>query len=286
MKKLYILGDSFSYPHKTEKKLWPVLAAEYLEHNLNEKIEIVNQSIIGASQDYVWRQLDKVLSEITSNDFLIIVLTSSDRFWFFEDRPEHSNIASIRNVQQVAGSDIELQNAVWGFITKIWRSSLAQQLQEHRLGYLAYHVLSKNLKNPIILKAFEDSVIPEEKYTNLLFSKHSLAKIQLEEFEKFEGLFSGGDVLMAKEYWHHLDCRYNHMCLSNHIILGKLVGESLHNNVTIDLGSDEFHKKLITTSNCKNKEFAAKEFSIKYFNEVINNKVRQTLGAKSFRLFF
>jgi len=96
----------------------------------------------------------------------------------------------------------------------------------------------------------------------------------------------GEDVLMGKEYWHHIDCRYNHMCLSNHGVLGEIVGQGLYHDSSVVLGSDQFHKRIITVKNCKDKDFAANEFSLKYFNEMISNSVRQKLGAKSFRLFF
>lgn len=289
MKKLYILGDSFSYPHKTEKKLWPVITGEYLEQQLKEKVEIVNLSLIGASQDYVWKKLDHVLEQITQDDYLVIVLTSSDRFWYIENRPEFSNLGSVKSIIH-STEDAELQNAIWGFLTKIWRNSLAQQLQDHRLGYLCYHVLSKKLKKPIILKGFEEILTPLNKYNEIIFSKNSLAKIQLEEFSNFEGVRSGdyasGDILMDEKYWHHVDCRYNHMCLSNHKILGSKLGDSLLTGGEIDLGSNEFYKGIITPENCKNNDLAAKEFSVRYFKEMLNNKLRQDFGAKSVRLFF
>lgn len=285
MAKLFILGDSFSYPHKTEHKLWPVIAAEQLSKKIVSEVEVVNHSLIGASQDYVWKQLDNMLPQITANDYLMLILTSCDRFWYFEKKPEYSNLMSLENIAQVT-EDRTLQNALVTFITQVWRPSLAVQLQNHRLGYLSYKILKQQLKRPLIIKGFEYVVDNELDFPELNFSHHSLAKIQLTEFEKFEGVFTGEDVLLSKEYWHHIDCRYNHMCLSNHAVLGNAIGEGLFNESTVTLGSDEYHKSIITVKNCKDKDFAANEFSLKYFNEMISNSVRQKLGAKSFKLFF
>jgi hypothetical protein len=285
MAKLFILGDSFSYPHKTEKKLWPVIAGEQLSKKIGSKVEVVNHSLIGASQDYVWKQLDNILPQITADDYLMIILTSCDRFWYFEKNPEHSNLTTIENINQVT-SDRTLQNALVAFISKIWRPSLAMQLQDHRLGYLSYHVLKQKLRKPLIIKGFEYVFDQEKKFPELNFTKHSLARIQVHEFEEFRDEFIGGDLIMDKSYWHHVDCRYNHMCLSNHTVLGNAIGEGLFNESTVTLGLDEYHKSIITVKNCKDKDFAAKEFCLKYFNEMLSNSVRQKLGAKSFKLLF
>jgi hypothetical protein len=285
MAKLFILGDSFSFPHKTEKKLWPVIAGEQLSKKIGSKVEVVNHSLIGASQDYVWKQLDNILPQITADDYLMIILTSCDRFWYFEKRPEYSNLMSLENIAQVT-EDQNLQAALITFITQVWRHSLAVQLQNHRLGYLSYKILKQQLKRPLIIKGFEYVIDNELDFPELNFSHHSLAKIQLNEFEKFEGEFVGEDILLGKEYWHHIDCRYNHMCLSNHTVLGNAVSEGLYNGSTVTLGSDEYHKSIITVKNCKDKDFAANEFCLKYFNEMLSNSIRQKLGAKSFKLFF
>jgi len=285
MKKIFVLGDSFSYPHKTEKMLWPVLMAKKIEEKIGEKIQIENRSIIGASQDFVWNSLSSVLKEITPDDFLVIVLTNAERFWFFENRPEYSNLLSIENIKQTT-EDPNLQNVLLGFMTQIWRPNLAKLHQDHRLGYLAYHVLKNNLRRPLILKAFENVINNEESFSELLFSTHSLAKIQLEEFEKFERDFNGADILLDPKYWHHVECRYNHMCLSNHEILGNVLSQSLLNDSSPDFGSNIFYKAIITEKNCRDKDFAAKEFHLKYFNEMMSNSIRQKLGAKSFKLFF
>lgn len=286
MPKLFVLGDSFSYPFETKDKLWPIVAGEQLSNSLKKTTMVVNYSLIGASQDYTWKQLDRVLEEITSEDFLVIVLTSNTRFWYFDDRPEHSNIQCIENVQQAAPDDPAMQNVLMGFSTRIWRDSLATQLEKHRLGYLCYQVIKKKLKTPIILKGFAHTAFNQEEFPELSFSNHCLSKVQLEEFEKFDGKFSGGDILMDPKYWHHIDCRYNHLCLSNHLVLGEILADSILNDKPVDLTSNRFQKALITETNCKDKDFAAKEFYLKYFNEMINNSLRQKLGAKSFKLFF
>jgi hypothetical protein len=284
MSKLFVVGDSFSFPFNGGKQLWPLSVARTLEETYNKKIEIVNKSLIGASQDYIWKTLGDILPEVTPDDFLIVILTSSDRFWYFEDRPEYSNLMSIENISQ-STNDIDLQKILIGFISRIWRPSLAKQLQDHRLGYLSYQVLKNKLRRPMIIKGFEYVIDNEDKFPDLNFSKHSLSKIQLEEFEKFNGIFGSVDLLIDK-YWNHIDCRYNHMCISNHLVLGKMVAEGLLLDIPIDLGSNQFHKSIITTANYKDKDFATKELNLKYFNEMLSNSIRQKLGAKSFKLLF
>lgn len=285
MKKLFIIGDSFSWRYDSEKFLWPMITARTIEDRIGEKIEIDNRSLLGASQDFVWKKLSEIIDIITPNDFLVIVLTSADRFWFFENKPEHTNLMVVENIIQTT-DDPSLQNILFGFVTKIWRPSLAAQLQNHRLGYLSYHVLKKGLRKPLILKAFDETSDLEIKFPDLTFSNRCLAKIQLEEFEKFTNEFTKADILLDKKYWHHIDCRYNHMCISNHKILGEMLGDHLIDSTSPDLASDKFHKGIITIANHKDKSFAEKEFYTRFFDEMISNSLRQKLGAKSFKLFF
>jgi len=282
--KLFVLGDSFSYPHAGNANLWPIVAARKLEKLSNKKIEVVNNSLIGASQDFTWNTLDSILTEITQEDFLIIVLTSPDRFWYFQNRPEYSNIQNIQNIKEISDNP-KIQESLLTFVTNIWRDSLALQLQNHRLGYLAYQVVSKKLRTPLILFGFHNLVNPDQ-YPELLFSKNSLSKIQIEEFEKSSINRPREDILLDKKYWHHVDCRYNHLCLSNHQVLGELAAESLVNNTRVDLESTLFYKKIITEQNCKDKEFANKELNPSFFKEMESNRVRQQLGAPSFKLRF
>lgn len=285
MPKLFVLGDSFSFPHETKEPLWPIITAKHLSEKLGEPVEVVNESVIGVGQDFVWKKLDSVLQIMTPEDFLVIVLTSCNRFWVLENHPEYSNLMSVENISHVT-QDPELQAALLGFINRIWRHSLASQFQNHRLGFLSYYVLKNNLRAPVILKGFENDIDNEDKFPELNFSNHSLAKVQLEEFEKFDGLFNKGDILMDPKYWHHVDCRYNHLCLSNHKVLSEMLSGSLLSGNPVDLGSDKFYKNIITEKNCKDKDFASKEFHPRYFDEMISNSLRQKLGAKSFKLRF
>jgi hypothetical protein len=284
MKKLFILGDSFSFGYKTENLLWPIITSNQLESVTGSKVEVINHSLIGSSQDFIWKNLSKVLEEITPEDFLVVILTSENRFWFFEDRPEHSNIMSVDNIKQMT-SDIGVQNAVTGFLRHIWRDSIAELHQNHRLGYLSYHSLKKNLRKPIILKGFPSSIIKEENFPDLIFSKGNLLKVQLEEFV-YPNKNLKYDNLLDNKYWHHIDCRYNHLCLSNHKILGEILSQSLINETSPDLESNLFYKSLITENNLIDKEFAAKELSMSLFNEMLNNRLRKKLGANPFKLKF
>ncbi len=285
MTKLFVIGDSFSYPHKTKIKLWPHLVADYLGSRLGKSVDVVNTSMIGCSQDFIWKQFNDIENSISSEDFLVMILTSCDRFWVIEQRPEWSNLRSIENIEQVT-NDIEFQKIILGFMTRIWRDSLARQHQDQRLGYLSYRVMKKKLRKPLAIKAFHSVIDNENQFDDIIFSKDSLGKIQLLEWEKFQGCEAPIDPLLDRPYWNHVDCRYNHLTLSNHAVLGKIVGDSLLSENSPDLSSPDFHKKIITIENHKDKTFAEKELNLLWFNEMINNSLRSKLGARLLGLKF
>lgn len=286
MRKLFVVGDSFGFPYKKanpDTLLWPEICAKKLAKETGESIEIENYCLIGCSQDYMWKQIDKILEQITPDDYFLIILTSVDRFWFFEDKPEYSNIRCVENATHMANNDTKLRDILLGFVTKIWRTSLALQHQRHRIGYLSYQIVKKTLRKPIIVKGFSSQLNSEE-WPDLIFSNGVLLKTQLNEFEK--NINDKYDFLLDNEYWNHVDCRYNHLCLSNHIVLGDEVANGFLNSVAPNVTSDKFHKNIITTENCRSQDFANKELNPDYFKDMLNTRIRQNLGAKTFRLFF
>jgi hypothetical protein len=286
MRKLFVVGDSFGFPYKKSDAntvLWPEQCAQKLAKETGEPIELENACLIGCSQDYMWTKIDEILEKITPNDYLLIVLTSLDRFWFFEDRPEYSNIRSVENANHIAGNNSKIRDILLGFITNIWRNNLAIQLQKHRMGYLSYEIVKRKLRKPIILKGFSTQ-LDTTQWPDLIFSHGILLRTQLAEFEK--NINDRYDFLLDNEYWHHIDCRYNHLCLSNHKVLSDEVTNGFLHSVAPDLTSDKFHKNLITAENCKNQDFANKELNPDYFKDMMNNRVRQGLGAKTLKLLF
>lgn len=285
MSTLYVLGDSFSYPHNSSSDLWPIIAAKSLSEQINTPLKVINKSYLGCSQDYIWKQLIDIEKEITPNDYLVIVLTSPDRFWLREDRPEWSNIQTLDNAVQVTNDPV-LQQIILGFMTRIWRDSLSRQHQEHRLGYLSYLKIQKKLKSPIILKAFDSTNINERNYPDLIFSQSYLSFIQLNEWELFDQTKPRMDPILESQYWCHVDCRYNHLTLSNHKVLGNIIGKSLLNGTSPELSSEKFVKKIITVDNHKDENFAKTELNYKWYKEMINAGLRTKLAAKKIPLLF
>lgn len=285
MPKIFIVGDSFGYPFVTDNKLWPIIAKEYLEEKLKDSVDVVNECMIGTSQDFAWKQLEHMLEQITPSDYLVVVLTSPDRFWYFEEKPEYTNVQSFANIEQFS-QDPDIRTILYGFVTRMWRHSLAVQLQNHRLGFLSYHVLKLGLRKPLIIKGFDNIVDNDEHFPELNFSTGSLGQIQRNEFTMNNGNKTNMDAVLLEKYWHHVDCRYNHLCLSNHKVLGNLVGEALLKESLLDLNSSEFIQNIIDEQNCRNKDLAEKELSLKWYDEMIKNRLRNNLGVKGLKLFF
>ena len=285
MPNLYIIGDSFSFPHQSINDLWPIVASKFLAQKINLPVYVKNQSFIGCSQDYIWKKFMEIEKDITADDFLVIVLTSADRFWIKEDKPEWSNIQTIDNAAQMT-NDPGFQQIILGFMSRIWRTSLSSQHQSHRLGYLGYTKLKKNLRKPIVLKAFDSVNVDETKFTDIIFSKGHLSEIQLHEWELYKQNKPRMDPLLESTYWCHVDCRYNHLTLSNHRILGRMIGDSLFNGTNPDLSPNNFEQKIITVANHKDESFAKLELNTKWFKEMINNSLRTKFAANKLPLFF
>lgn len=267
---LYVVGDSFSYHFRCEEysknihaqnaPLWhrriaSMLGVQYLK----------NYSVAGVSQDYIFQQLDKeVFPNITQDDYLIIVPTDRSRFWFFQDDPGLSNFSSVAGTGSIGIKkyiqEEEKQNSVLGFISHIQREELDTLWNTWRFGWLSYKV--KNLRPPLILQGFDNDNLSEV-WENLNFSKGSLSKVQQKECNE-------GDPFV---WWKGKDLRYNHLCISNHIILADKIYDFFVNDNVVDLNIG-FCKNILKKYTWNSAEFTMKELNIQEVDNYNANNTR------------
>jgi hypothetical protein len=259
MPKLYIIGDSYTAaPIDHNSRVWFNQVADRLG------LEIENPSRPGVSLDWCWQQLQAWFYNgvITSEDRLVVVMTHPSRYWFLENMPDLSNpwIVDLNNwCSQEQARAIEL------YIKHIQRPSLDMIQMVNRLGWLAYHSQQVGIR-PLMIKAFEQELGPGLDYPELNWAQGSLmTDLQYWEFENpVEEKFN--------EYFFGMDCRYNHLCLSNHDIMADKVTDALKGEV-LDLTQgfqrallkerglydDDFcHRELCWDSVVKNREFRIK----------------------------
>jgi len=255
---LYIVGDSFSYhfrcdeyknsPHAQSAPFWHRQIA-----NMLGVTYLKNYSVAGVAQDYIFDQLNKeVFSNITKEDYLIVVTTQKSRFWFIQEDPELSNFSTILGSGTAGISKYieskEKQDAILGFISQIQRDKLDDLWNEWRFGWLAYK--TKNLRTPLILQGFDNDNI-EKGWEDLSFSIGTLANVQKNECNE-------ADTFVL---WKGMDLRYNHLCLSNHNILARKIYNFFTDDEPVNLNLG-FYKNIIKKYIWNTPEFATKELNI------------------------
>jgi len=259
MKKLYIVGDSFS------SKIWdsPTDISQHAWHNLLGNVlqaNIVNESLVGASQDYAWTHLHIQAPQITSEDYLVVVLTHPGRFWFFEKFPSLSKLDQIDDYESINGVD-PTSTAARNFIRYLQRKNLDTLWLKNRLGWLANETYSRGWRKPLVIHSMQADDIDELQYPDLSFSKGYLYDhVSLPE------------IPVGKNYENVIypfDPRYNHMCLSNHAILADKVYKSLTTNIILDLTLGDF-KKHIFDSQYGDFDFQQRELSLPMMTRIKN----------------
>jgi hypothetical protein len=258
MKKIYIVGDSFSSEiwesnDDISNDSWPKL----LEKKLGA--EVVNKSLIGSSQDYAWTHLHLCQSHITPDDYIIVCLTHPARYWFFHHYPSLSKIDQIWAYETIHGVD-PYSTAARNFIKYIQRKDLDTLWLKNRLGWLANSAYTYGWRKPLIIHTMQADDIDESQYPDLSFSKGymydhiSLPELpEGDDYETFIGPF---------------DSRYNHLCLSNHAILADKIHESLTTNITLDLTTGDFKKHFLTKKAISDIKFQQTELSIPMIEKI------------------
>ena len=220
MSNLYIFGDSYAASKDNNEKCWPNLLANLLDSNL------INHSISGASQDWMWLQMQKVVRDITQDDSIVVVLTNPARFWFIEDQP------SITKIRPRDFPDIprEYQDDIRSFMMYIQRPILDTIWLENRLGWLAYNAHLRKWRKPIVLLAFEQDFSIAKSYNDIVISNGNL-------FENVSVIENNDITNNIENYLNtigNVDPRYNHMCLSNHPILANKLYDTIINNKVLN----------------------------------------------------
>jgi hypothetical protein len=247
MHKLVIIGDSYTADSANPTdRVWYHQVADRLG------LELVNLSMPGVSQDWCWQQLQHQVYQggLARGDQLIVALTHPSRYWYLERLPDLSN-SWITDLDQWCTK--EEARAISLFIQHIQRPSLDCLQLINRLGWLAYQSLKLGIR-PLVIKAFEQHLGAAEHYEELNWAQGSLMEdIQYWEFE------DPSQETMSQYFW-GLDCRYNHLCLSNHDILAQRVTESLVSGQPMDL-TEGFHRHLLKSRGLYDDDFCQRELN-------------------------
>jgi len=256
MPKLWITGDSYSYifPEDRDSRIW----ISQLANKLNCTVE--NGSISGASQDYCWQYLEDNKTNISPDDYVIVLLTKPNRYWLFEDKPEASN-SKITNMAEMVG--FKRAKIAKDFFNHIQRPEMDIMLVKNRLGWLDHVAHHRKWHKTLVIVGFNQEYGSENSYPSLMFSKGNINEdISRQEQQDHT----------EREFFEGYDARYHHMVYSNHKIFANKVYETLVNNVQLDLTTG-FIKQILTKDQLENGEFAEIEFSKNNYQVYLKNRM-------------
>jgi len=252
--KLFVVGDSFMVPPLNEeiKPWWIQQAADELSRLSGKTVEVDTKAVMGSAQDFSCFLLHQLYSgRITPDDYLIIGLTHPNRQWYFETQPDVSN-HHLTDLDEFVTKD--QAKAIMGFIQYIQRPLLDTLHLQNRMAYVAYQTRRQKLRRPLVIKCFDQTVAQAGQFKELNWANGNLMDhIQVHEF--WDPLLDENQV-----YWKGIDPRYNHMCLSNHNILGPRAGQALHNDTTLDL-VDGYMKGIIQADSINDRAWIEREIN-------------------------
>lgn len=270
--RLWVFADSFGIcdPAKDSARIWTRQTAHRLSKSIGHPIELFNYSLIGCSQDWTLNSYMSFVDQIMPQDYVIIVLTSAARYWYFEDQPTLTNW-NIIDLDRQVGKD--RARAAELYLKHIQRPALDHLQTVSRLALIAYQTRIKNLRAPLMIRAFDDSVHPCTQWPDLDWAQGSLVEIQWGEYRDKDWVFEQYEA-NGSGYFKGYDCRYNHMCLSNHDILSSRLVDYFVNKVPVDL-SQGYSTDLIHTKWFDDIDFIKAELNpvaVKFYFENIHNQ--------------
>ncbi len=261
--KLWIFGDSWSalYPDYDPIGVWTRQLAHRLSNHLGHGVQLRNASLVGSAQDWMISEYLNVLEEIAPQDYVVIILTSPARYWYFEDIPSLSNW-NILDFDSVVNK--ERARAVELYIKHIQRPQLDNIALLGRLSVIAHETLTRNLRRPLLVKGFIQDLGPAVNFKQLNIAQGVLSEIQYAEYQNkdlVERLAEQGQP----GYFKGADCRFNHLCLRNHDVLADKFLQGLITDTSPDL-TQGFHRDLISVDWYKDSEFCEQELSHRAVN--------------------
>jgi len=270
MTTLHIIGDSFTVPAEivtgnSQRGLWAspgdswnsgqpkprintwinqVAATLSKQH---QDLDLVNYSQYGVAQDFCWHHLNSMIDKVQPDDYIIVAVTHPNRYWFFQEHPNLSNHHILELEKYI---DREQRWAIQLFMQYIQRPELDTLQQTNRMKSLAYEILKKGLRRPLMMNCFPSDISQVEGIEELMWAHGNLYSIQSLEFE------SGEED--STSYFDGVDCRYNHLCLSNHYIMAEKVLKAFADDQGPDLDQG-FLTNLLKKDSLDDEEFCKKE---------------------------
>ncbi len=251
MRRLWIFGDSFS-KSSDRAECWYNLLAQDLN------TELINVSLRGSSPDWILRQYLSALSQIDPDDPVIVLFTNPNRFWFYEDQPDLTNPAILDFGQH---RDRDQAQAADSYFRYLQRPELDLQWTYYRAMAVSHETQRLGLRRPLMVKCFEQSVSAAESFATVTWARGSLSQLQFDEYQDRDTVLKEIADTGRDPIFRGWDCRYNHLCLSNHRILADRFRDYFVNGTVPDLTAG-FHQGLLSTDWINDSEFQQRELDL------------------------
>lgn len=235
---LYVFGDSYSCDSKyfdtinndRVDKFFPLEKnwTSILSEKLTNSIQHVNDSIVGCSNEFIFHRLMIRLPELKQGDHVVVSLTSVNRRWLLERRPDIALYHATANIGLEPG------------ITKLERDAILQY---------ATHLHSDIAADTIYNAIFWATVHAAQSVANLgvkfliLPGFKSIQGVTGTLFELSSSEFDSTET--SDKFYRNTDPRWNHLSEVNHKILADKTFKFFTENKMIDLTTD-FQKQLYT----------------------------------------
>jgi hypothetical protein len=216
-------------------------------------VQVRNHSLVGAAPDWITEQYLKNTASMSEDDYVVMILTSPYRVWYFEDIPSLTNW-NIIDFDSVV--DRDQAKAVELYLKHIQRPKIDTLHTVNRLGNIAYESASRGLRRPMLIKGFDQDLNVAESYPDICIATGYLSAVQYCEYADQERMaeLSGP----APNWFYGFDCRYNHLCLRNHDVLASKLLDGLLKDRSPNLTTG-FHDNLIQEKWYEDLEFCRQE---------------------------
>jgi hypothetical protein len=225
LNKLYIYGDSFSADYEGEDWIWTRSLAEQM-NKLNLVNAMKNASQAGTANDWLWYHMRNDVAQWQQGDYVIVIPTETARQWWFEDKPEMSNIMSLiyaKESKELKAQRPRAVQAVEAYYESLWRHDIDIMRFEHSMVWLKMMSIQAKV-DLVIMPAFDMHM----DYSGVTPTIGSLTETVC------NGEFAS-EQDMNKWYSAGVDTRYNHMQRKNHAVLVQKLIDRFTEKTPVDL---------------------------------------------------
>lgn len=231
---LWIFGDSYAQP--AQKKFYdlverPLTWKEELGYKLQTKVD--GEGRPGVSQEYLFNSFKTRSNSFKKDDYCIFIHTESQRRWFFNDRPEVSNLW-MNSFGDLVKKDEK--KAIESYKKYLYNPMLGNSITEMLSTFINWTCMSKQM-NVIQIAGFEvEEHFIQNPSVDVVGNMLNIAK----------GEFKGDIMPACFDANSGMDMRLNHMSWPNHDKFAEALYKSLVNKETLDL-SEGWYKDIYTS---------------------------------------